>query len=49
MIIDIITYHDDILQDLKSMLTGYLSLVAKEVRHDLWNLNVDVEEAIDFR
>ena len=30
------------------MLADYLSLVAKSVKHDPWNLEIDVEEAIDF-
>ena len=36
MKIDIITYKDELEQDLKSMLGDYLKLVAKEVKHDPW-------------
>ena len=48
MTIEIITYVDELWQDLKSLLADYLSLVAKEVKHDLWNLKIDFEKAIDF-
>ena len=48
MTIEIITYVDELQQDFKSLLADYLSLVAKEVKHDPWNLEINVEEAIDF-
>ena len=34
MKIDVITYKDELQQDLKSMLRDYLNLVAEEVKHD---------------
>ena len=48
MKIDIITYKDELEQDLKSMLGDYLKLVAKEVKHDPWRFEINVPEAIDF-
>ena len=48
MKIDIITYKDELEQDLKSMLGDYLKLVAKEVAHDPWRFEINVPEAIDF-
>ena len=48
MKIDIITYKDELEQDLKSMLGEYLKLVAKEVKHDPWRFEINVPEAIDF-
>ena len=35
MKIDVITYKDELRQDLKSILRDYLNLVAEEVKHDL--------------
>ena len=48
MEIDIITYKDELQQDLKSMLDDYLNLVAKEVRHDPWRFQINIAEALDF-
>ena len=31
------------------MLVDYLSLVAKEVKHDPYNFEIDIEAAIDFK
>ena len=45
MKIDIITYKDELQQDLKSMLGDYLNLVAREVKHDPWRFEVNIAEA----
>ena len=48
MKIDVITYKDELQQDLKSLLGDYLNLVAKEVKHDPWRFEVNIAEALDF-
>ena len=48
MKIDVITYKDELQQDLKSMLRDYLNLVAEEVKHDPWRFEVNIAEALDF-
>ncbi len=48
MKIEIITYKDELLQDLKSMLRDYLNLVANEVKHDPWKFEINIAEALDF-
>ena len=47
MKIDVITYKDELQQDLKSMLRDYLNLVAEEVKHDPWRFEVNIAEALD--
>ena len=48
MKINVITYKDELEQDLKSMLRDYLNLVAEEVKHDPWSFEVNIAEALDF-
>ena len=48
MKIDVITYKDELQQDLKSLLGDYLNLVAKEVKYDPWRFEVNIAEALDF-
>ena len=48
MKIDVITYKDELQQDLKSMLGDYLNLVAIEVKHEPWRFEVNIAEALDF-
>ncbi len=48
MKIDVITYKDELQQDLKSILGAYLNLVAKEVKHDPWRFEINIAEALDF-
>ena len=44
MKIDVITYKDELQQDLKSMLRDYLNLVAEEVKHDPWRFEVNITD-----
>lgn len=48
MKINIITYKDELQQDLKSMLGDYLNLVTNEVKHDPWRFEINIAEALDF-
>ena len=48
MKIDIITYIDEQRQDLTLMLSDYLNLVAKEVKHYPWRFKINIAEALHF-
>ena len=45
MKIDVITYKDELQQDLKSMLRDYLNLVAEEVKDDPWRFEGSIFKA----